>query len=60
MEYKDYIKQRETYKIADDLYKCPICGSEKSRRGFIQHIWRIHFGMITGGNNGSYLSLIHI
>lgn len=42
MNYYDILKEREKYKIAENLYKCPICKAEKTIKGFIQHV-KNHF-----------------
>ena len=42
MEYKDIKKNRETFKISENLYECPICQKRTSTKGFIRHV-RNHF-----------------
>lgn len=42
MNYYDILKNREKYKIADNLYKCPVCRAEKTIKGFMQHV-KNHF-----------------
>ena len=42
MNYYDILKEREKYKIAENLYKCPICKAEKTIKGFMQHV-KNHF-----------------
>ena len=42
MNYYDILKEREKYKIAENLYKCTICKAEKTIKGFMQHV-KNHF-----------------
>ena len=42
MKYKEIYRKRDKYKIAENLYKCPICGAEKTIKGFMQHV-KNHF-----------------
>ena len=42
MNYYNILKEKEKYKIAENLYKCPICEAEKTIKGFIQHV-KNHF-----------------
>ena len=36
------IHSKSEYKIADNQFKCPICGKIKSNRGIALHIWKSH------------------
>ena len=42
MEYEDIKKNREIFKISENLYQCPICQKRTSIKGFIQHV-KNHF-----------------
>lgn len=42
MNYYGILREREKYKIAENLYKCPICKAEKTIKGFMQHL-KNHF-----------------
>lgn len=42
MEYEDIKKNRETFKVSENLYECPICQKRTSIKGFIQHV-KNHF-----------------
>ena len=42
MEYEDIKKNRENFKISENLYECPICQKRTSIKGFIQHV-KNHF-----------------
>ena len=61
-ELSFYQSHRESYKIADNQFKCPICGKIFSVKAFSQHIRKEHYNKEnniknSGGYNGHYNEL---
>lgn len=42
MEYEEIKKNREQFRVSENLYECPICCNKTSIKGFIQHV-KNHF-----------------
>ena len=42
MQYEEIKNNRESFKISENLYQCPICKKNFSIKGFIQHV-KNHF-----------------
>ena len=61
-ELSFYQSHRDSYKIADNQFKCPICGKIFSVKAFSQHIRKEHYNKEnniknSGGYNGHYNEL---
>ena len=56
MEYEEIKKDRESFKVSENLYECPICQKTTSTKGFIQHV-KNHFYErdLTNFNNAARL-----
>ena len=61
-ELSFYQSHRDSYKIANNQFKCPICGKIFSVKAFSQHIRKEHYNKEnniknSGGYNGHYNEL---
>lgn len=56
MDFEYYKNNKNKFLLDDGNYKCPICDTIKSKRGFLLHIEKTHFNIGIGcsGNNGKY------